>query len=121
MKVKKSFITNSSSANFIITIFSSYDDLDSFKRYMTEFIKQLIENSNFSMTHNEVSYEMEKLDDIIKNVKHIGPNIFEIIEFTPMLNYVLDDLPKWVLGMLVLKALGETYPFIKEVTIRVEN
>lgn len=122
MKKKEGFVTNSSSASFIVTIFSSYDDLTYFKEYMKGFItQQYLENVKYMMTDEEFKHESMRLTTIIETIRHIGPNTFEIADFTTMLNDVSEDLPKWIIRVLISKALGETYPFIKEVTLRVDE
>ena len=122
MKKKEGFVTNSSSASFIVTIFSSYYDLTYFKEYMKGFItQQYLENVKYMMTDEEFKHESMRLTTIIETIRHIGPNTFKIADFTTMLNDVSEDLPKWIIRVLISKALGETYPFIKEVTLRVDE
>lgn len=122
MKKKMGFVTNSSSASFVLTILSFYDDCESFKSYMKNLITtEYLDNIKCLMTDEQYKYEHQRLMVITDVIKHTGPNTFELSDFTAMLNDVTEDLPKWIIHILVLKALGYVYPFIKEVTLRVEE
>lgn len=123
MKIKKSFITNSSSASFIINIYSDiYNDLDNFK----EFFKYCL-NDNYLISleyrykKEELTWIKDHIDDIIGSIKRVGPYHFEVEDFTAMLNDVIEDLPKWLTSLLILKAQGKLFPEIKEITFRVEE
>ena len=148
MKIKSDFITNSSSASFILFIESTANTLEEFEKGWDEYIKsycaeyghtlsgrvkswrenlhkswlyklELDEKSkNGTATDTEkalnsglyMALNPEKLsdDDILKmalgemTINKEGENLFSVSYWTSMFNFVMDDLPAWMINLIVL-------------------
>ncbi len=88
MKVKGDFVTNSSSASFIMT-FSADMNYEEFAEAFGSFLENFAEQSETNIRFWDGS-----------NIKQIAPNIFQIEEWTSMYNY-LDDIPKYMQWILI--------------------
>jgi len=157
MKLKLDFITNSSSASFILYIDSTATDLSEFesqwKNYIDAFIhdyyyrlepkikkyrKILIDNyekdkkleqkvKDGTATEDEISWfnvfvskedlrnPNEVSDDEIKKrvlgqmmIEKIAGSTYSVEHFTPMFNNICDDVPNWMIELIVMYNMNPT-------------
>ena len=98
MKVKRDFITNSSSASYIITLRTGIDmDLDEFKDEMAAYVNSYISEIAYS-SHEGDRMHFWEASDIYKKTKRK----FEITEFTSMHNSY-EDIPHYMRMLLLNK------------------
>lgn len=88
MKIKGDFVTNSSSANFILFIKSTADNLDDFQKSWNQYIEDI---SKINM------WVYEKM-----NISKVNKHIYQIENSTSMLNCLFTDLPKWMTYLIIL-------------------
>lgn len=88
MKIKGDFVTNSSSANFILFIESTVDNLDDFQKSWDQYIEDL------SKINILVSEKM--------NIREVNKHVYQIESSTFMLNCLLTDVPKWMRYLIIL-------------------
>lgn len=106
MKCKLSFVTNSSSASFILTVRRNVTN-DEFIEFMDEFKQKYIE---------EFNHESTKITDMNNvTIKFLRGKSVEISYWTPMLNDIVDDSPHFM-KYLILKFLMNEIPEIEEIT-----
>jgi len=90
MKIKTDFVTNSSSASFLLYIQSKGDNLEDFKesfeRYMT-FHASVINGSARFFNPNDI--------------EQISSNTFLVSDWTSMYNY-FNDIPEYMRDLLVM-------------------
>lgn len=129
MKIKKSYITNSSAASFILTVESEVDDLQKFKDLINNYFSENItlvsrfepDGENTGKTPTQIIIdnrsEGKKIDwescwkrtpisssDIM--ISHKYNNIFEISETISMFNDY-DDIPKWMTYLIIDNISGK--------------
>ena len=101
MKQKDDFITNSSSASFILTLEVNDKNvsLDEFKELFNVFIEEYLERNPSSLKFWDAT-----------NIKKIGSDnkskLFKISEWTSMYNYQ-DDIPKYMRELMVNSYIDE--------------
>lgn len=123
MKTRNSYVTNSSSASFILTVKSGVEDLYEFKRVMDDYLKHNVvmvdkycppeeyKNKSILQVITENDNKEEKLDlntfwkrlpvtsdDIC--IVHKYNNIFELTAMTAMFNDY-NDIPTWMKNLMV--------------------
>lgn len=171
MKVKLDFITNSSSASFILYVTSTENTIDSFTSKWNEYIKYFIIENYYSLLpkvqsyrkflkeSNEMKKEKEekikngsatdidkimfnnfyshlKLDEdlsdfeIIKmmsgemNIEQISPDGYTVTNNTSMLNDILEDIPKWMVYLILLYNMKDNKLSefgIKDVVLKIDK
>lgn len=89
MKVKTDFVTNSSSASFIMTFVAADKTVDEFQDAMNSFLE---------VYKNQTRSELRYWDG--SNIEEIAPGIFQIEEWTSMYNYI-DDIPGYMKYIMV--------------------
>lgn len=110
MKIKADYITNSSSASFIMTIGTDDKTVD-------EFITRLRKILDSSM------YDAPSCYELVRSSSQLIENVFQLSEFTSMYNYV-DDIPnymktlilEWQLDRISLQQKG-----IKDINFKIEE
>lgn len=111
MKCKMSYVTNSSSASFILTVRRNVTN-DEFIEFMDEFKQKYIE---------EFKHETKKITDMNNvTIKFLRGKSVEITYWTSMLNDIVDDLPHFI-KFLILKFLMNEIPEIEELTFHTQS
>jgi len=99
MKIKNDFVTNSSSASFILTLKPAEKmDFAEFSTKFGEFIQKMIE-------WNPREFENMRFWDG-SHIIQTAPDKFELIDWTSMYND-LYDIPRYMRHILLLKAIDE--------------
>lgn len=91
MKVKTDYVTNSSSASFILYITSSIMDLKEFKAFIENYINR---------ESNEYGAGTESRSP---SISEISNGVFKVEEFTGVYNG-FEDVPSWMIDMMVKKS-----------------
>lgn len=84
MKIKSDFVTNSSSASFMLYLTTPDTDINNFKTRLKNVM-------------DEISYHIPTEE---MNIKKIGNNVFMVHTFTCMYNNV-EDIPEWVRTLFI--------------------
>jgi len=92
MKFKADFVTNSSSASFILYITFISDDFDRFKEAWENFIKKF----------EKEYYQTHKFADNNIKIFHIRKNLFTIEQWTSAYNF-LSDIPNWMKYVIIFQ------------------
>ena len=172
MKIKTDFVTNSSSASFILFVETSgYITLEEFQvnwqkyldHYYNEYFYKLDEQIKsykkclknnwreknsierkkaegtelqlseklFSCLHEDAEDPKTITDEEIKrrvigavNIKQIAPNVYSVSEWTSMFNGITEDVPGWMIHLIVLCNMGSSnlYDFgIKNVKLEINE
>jgi hypothetical protein len=101
MKIKTDFVTNSSSASFILTITTLQNlDINKFRDLFNEFILKYEREYKHSSPRNDEKTIFRFWDP--KELKQIELNKFELEDFTSMYNGV-DDIPHYMKFLLLTK------------------
>lgn len=106
MKCKLSFVTNSSSASFILTVRRNVSSSE-FIEFMDEFKKK------YTDAFNHQSAKITDMNNV--TVKFLRGKSVEISYWTSMLNDIVDDSPHFM-KYLILKFLMNEIPEIEELT-----
>lgn len=105
MKLKYDFVTNSSSASFVLYIETMEPDIESFEQslrklieyYRTEELPYL--NVGHECKDNMLTYEEDELKNIMNSVVQVTKHVYSVEVFTVILNSLLMDTPnlfKWM-------------------------
>ncbi|MEI6125586.1 MAG: hypothetical protein WCQ99_03445 [Pseudomonadota bacterium] len=89
MKIRKGFVSNSSSSSFIINIHSAVKNVDDFIKTFNDFLAEHIENKSWQDGFVQPQFLTPE------KVEQSGPNDFIIKEFMPFYNSP-DDLPEYI-------------------------
>jgi len=116
LKIKTDFITNSSSASFILFIESTFDTLEEFEESWNKFLKKYIfthkwkidkKVKNLKISYKKAKEEISKIEEKIKNNEKITN--FEKITYdfknerVKLENLSDEDLEKITLGNMVIQ------------------
>lgn len=105
MKLKYDFVTNSSSASFVLYIETMEPDIESFKQslkklieyYKTEELPYI--NVGHEYKDSRLEYEGAELKNIMNSVVQVTKHVYSVEVFTVILNSLLMDTPnlfKWM-------------------------
>jgi hypothetical protein len=99
MKQKSDFITNSSSASYILTLKADVSDmsLERFKKIFNEYI-EIYKNDIYK--NNKIRF----WDGV--NVHKVDKNMFEVVDWTSMHNDN-DDIPDYMRDLLIESFVGD--------------
>ncbi len=116
MKIKLDFITNSSSASFILYIQSDLTDIECFKIY----IKRLMDR--FIIEEEVSDYDKNRINKAIENIEQLTPNTYSMSDFTSMLNSIIDDMPRYMIWLILENmAHGLLKYGIRNITLKLEE
>jgi len=120
MKIKMDFITNSSSASYLLYVESDTKDLEEFSEQFEKYLK-CIKNEYSWDDDLDAEYEFHKFYKP-KNIENIGGTVFLITEWTSMYNYT-NDIPTYMRELLVKSFVaGELERFgFKGVKFKIEG
>jgi len=126
MKRKLSFITNSSSASFILYVTSGARNLEDFKEIFKDYLNSYFASRKFifSREYNIKDYKKwtdDQIDSIISTISHKVANIYIVEGFTSMLNEIVDDLPGWMKKLIIEMATGRTILGIDKVSLEIQS
>ena len=112
MKRKADFVTNSSSASFVLYIETSTTDSSEFQNIFQAFIK----------AHEEEHSWREKRIAPMPDVEHISGNVFAITDWTGMYNGI-EDIPDYMKYLIIkCNMYGEMIEYgIKSVKLKVQE
>lgn len=103
MKVKIDFVSNSSSASFILFVESSATTEGEFKKILTNFLADYYQREMF--LESDLSRDTF-LKDVFKEckIKKVSPNVFSVRFFTSIYNSY-KDIPSWMTNMILRKEI----------------
>jgi len=122
MKCKYDFITNSSSASFILYIESTINDIDDFKKEFNNHV--MYESGRFGAGANYHVLENRNFnsdgDFKFPKISQLSNNTFKVEAITCMFNG-FEDLPSYIIDLLIKNSMVEKElpPFIKSVKFEV--
>jgi hypothetical protein len=93
MKIKEDFVTNSSSASFIMTFAAGGKDFNEFQDTMNSFLEMYKDNTRKELRFWDGS-----------NIEEVAPGVFQIEEWTSMYNDI-DDIPDYMKYIIIDKAV----------------
>jgi hypothetical protein len=126
MKKKMSFVTNSSSASFILHITSAARSLDQFKEIMKLFLSRHYAEKQFDYQriYNVKDYEVWSNEQIelrlLGTIKEVG-NIYKIYQWVGMFNDATENIPDWMNRLIIEQCMGKYIPGIEKVTLTIEE
>jgi len=91
MKIKNDYITNSSSASFILYITSTIQDLGEFKKFLYEYIIKELKWDGAGSQYPE---------DHQPNIFEISTGVYKVEEYVCMFNGY-GDIPSWMVDIMI--------------------
>lgn len=109
MKFKADFVTNSSSASFILYFASTYKNLDSFQDSFNRYLEEYTQRYKYTKECSTLRFYNPKM------IEEVEEGIFKITEGTSMYNNY-GDIPHYMRTVLIdskirQKELSETFGF----------
>ena len=100
MKIKHDFVTNSSSASYLLYIDSNTNDLEEFTEQFEKYLKEIRSEYDWdSWDSSADEYEQPKFYQP-KGIENVGGTVFLVTEWTSMYNYT-NDIPTYMAALLV--------------------
>jgi len=118
MKIKRDFVTNSSSASFILFIESTTSDLEEFEELFQKFMQFFLDHMDGRKdVHFWNPASIERVD-----VEHAGANVFMVKDSISMFNNQY-DVPRYMRWLIMEHAIyGEMPQYgIKTLKLKVEE
>ena len=120
MKKKIGFVTNSSSASFIISIKSSIQTLEGFTEYLRNELKEYINRKNWESDYEKNrEFRIKTVERVLEDIEMIAPGIYKLNDFTGMLNDIDQHLSDWIKHLLINKAIGKYKFAIEDISVEV--
>lgn len=124
MKIKLDFVTNSSSASFILFVESMEPDLSGFKQSLRRLFDWFILNESgfYSEIEGYRHDNKQRMDNILESVDQISTHCYKLEAYTSMLNSLLQDTPEIFVWMILESmAVGLKDYGINSVVLRIED
>ena len=125
MKIKLDFVTNSSSASFILFVESMEPDLSGFKQSLRRLFDNFLQNELDIISeyrNSNKQWIIKELDRILESVDQISTHCYKLESYTSMLNSLLQDTPEIFVWMILESmAVGLKDYGINSVSMRLED
>ena len=120
MIVREDYVTNSSSANFILTLIAETEDTVTFKAYLLSYLNEWKED--ISYLAEKQPWLVEQAEEAINSIQHVAGNVFKVRDYTVMLNSLANDMPQWMVNLILLHAQKDLLRFgIRDLHLEIEK
>lgn len=122
MKLKTDFVSNSSSASFIVYIPSEVTSLDAFKGSLMDIIKERFIPDELYDVNDDTRKAYERALTIVDSAKMKYDGLYTLEHFTAMFNSIVDDTPLFMKWLVLENMVGGFKEYgIKDVKLTIDE